>query len=100
MPPPLEELLQQKIAQYDSMSNREQLAKLEQILLIYAQGDAHVVEGMKLTYFAIVSRVGNPFSEVELRSIHCKSILFFGLIDNDLPALSLGRYSKEDSRPR
>ena len=57
---PLEEILQQKIAQYDSMSRHEQLAKLEQILLVYAHGDVHVVEGMKLTYFAIVSYVGNP----------------------------------------
>ena len=89
---PLEELLQQKIAQYDSMSHQEQLAKLEQILLIYAQGDAHVVEGMKLTYFAIVSHVRNPFSEMELMSTDWHSILFFGLIDNNFPALNLGSY--------
>ena len=68
MPSPLEQLLQQRIAQYDSMSHQEQLAKLEQILLIYAQGDAHVVEGMKLTYFGIVSHARNSFSEMALIS--------------------------------
>ena len=51
----LETLLEQKISQYDNMSRNEQLAKLEQILLMYAKGDAHVVEGMKLAYFALVS---------------------------------------------
>ena len=87
----LEQLLKHKISQYDNMSRQEQLAKLEQILLVYAHGDAHVVEGMKLTYFAIVSCIGNRFSEMELMSIYWKSILFFGLIDNNLPALNLGR---------
>ena len=57
---PLERLLRQKISQYDSMSRDEQLAKLEQVLLVYAHGDAHVVEGMKLTYLAIVSSAGSP----------------------------------------
>ena len=52
---PLERILQLKTSQYDGMSRHEQLAKLEQILLLYAHGDAHVVEGMKLAYFAIVS---------------------------------------------
>ena len=87
---PLEELLQQKISQYDSMSRQEQLAKLEQILLIYAHGDAHFVEGMKLTYFAIVSYVEIRPSEMELMSIYWNKILFFGMIDNNLSALSLG----------
>ena len=67
---PLEELLEQRISQYDSMSRQEQLAKLEQILLVYAHGDAHVVEGMKLTYFAVVSVIGNQFGEMDMMSIH------------------------------
>ena len=67
---PLEELLEQRISQYDRMSRQEQLAKLEQILLVYAHGDAHVVEGMKLTYFAIVSVIENRFGEMDLKSIY------------------------------
>ena len=71
---PLEEVLRQKISQYDSMSRPEQLAKLEQILLVYAHGDTHFVEGMKLTYFAIVSCVGNPSrrdgADVHLLELH------------------------------
>ena len=96
----LEQLLEHKISQYDSMSRQEQLAKLEQILLVYAHGDTHVVEGMKLTYFAIVSRSGNRFSEMQLISIYWKSMLFLGMIDNNIAALSLGRCPEENSRPR
>ena len=34
-----------------------QLKKLETILHIYAAGDAHLVEGLKLTFMALVSLV-------------------------------------------
>ena len=70
---PLEETLREKISQYDSMDRPEQLAKLEQILLVYANGDTHVVEGMKLTYFAIVSQVGNP-SQRDGADVHLLTI--------------------------
>ena len=55
---PVEALLQQRIIEYDNMNPEQQRQKLEQILHVYANGDAIVVEGMKLTFQAIVSR--NP----------------------------------------
>ena len=59
---PVELKLQQRIEEYNSMSKSEQLRKLEQVLLVYAKGDEHVVEGFKLTYFAIVSFCFDCFS--------------------------------------
>lgn len=55
---PVEALLQQRIIEYDNMNPEEQRQKLEQILHVYANGDAIVVEGIKLTFHAIVSH--NP----------------------------------------
>ena len=51
----VESLLQQRIIDFDNMDRKEQRQKLEQILLVYANGDPLLVEGMKLTFHAIVS---------------------------------------------
>lgn len=52
---PVKTLLEQRITEYDNMEPEEQKQKLEQILNVYARGDAVVVEGLKLTFHAIVS---------------------------------------------
>ena len=46
----------QALSQYDNMPPAERLAKLDQILLLYTKGDEDAVEGLKLSYMALVSR--------------------------------------------
>ena len=38
------------------LPTQEQQEKLDQILLVYANGDKNLIEGMKFTYHALVSR--------------------------------------------
>ncbi|CAD6591750.1 MAG: hypothetical protein ASARMPREDX12_005401 [Alectoria sarmentosa] len=51
----LESKLSQAIHDYDNMPSAQQLAKLDQILLVYANGDPHAVEGLKLTYISLTA---------------------------------------------
>lgn len=55
----LESKLSQAIQDYDNMPSAQQLAKLDQILLVYANGDPLAVEGLKLTYISLVSKKSN-----------------------------------------
>lgn len=51
----LEIKLDQAIFDFDNMTSEQQMAKLDQILLVDTGGDAHAMEGMKLTYISLVS---------------------------------------------
>lgn len=51
----LETKLDQAIFDFDNMTSEQQMAKLDHILLVYTGGDAHAMEGMKLTYISLVS---------------------------------------------
>ena len=53
-PTALEAKIEKAIAEYHMLPTADQLAKLEQILLAYAGGDEHKVEGYKLVYMALV----------------------------------------------
>lgn len=50
----LASLLDKAIADFEKMPTAEQLLKLDQVLMMYTRGDAHAMEGMKLTYMSLV----------------------------------------------
>ena len=55
MQPDLEARIAQAFFDYENMPSAQQMEKLDQILLVYTHGDAHKVEGLKLTYMSLVS---------------------------------------------
>ena len=59
-PTALEAKIEKAIAEYHMLPTADQLAKLEQILLAYAGGDEHKVEGYKLVYMALVRFLSFP----------------------------------------
>lgn len=50
----LESRLEESIADYGKMPTAQQLEKLDRILMVYTNGDAHATEGLKLTYISLV----------------------------------------------
>ena len=57
MQSPLDAEVEKALADYSKLPEEQQMRKLDEVLLLYTLGDAHVAEGLKLTYMALVGGV-------------------------------------------